>query len=75
MTGPDMERSAYLAQVPFFHSGGCSSTFSSMLNYGNELIIPMPHFDPVAGLKAVRDFPQVTYICGVPTMFNATACY
>ena len=73
MIGPsDAEsgRCGFLAQVPFFHSGGCSSTFSSMLNYGNELIIPMPHFDAMAGLKALKAYDHIAYISGVPTMYN-----
>ena len=30
----------------------------------------MPHFDPVAGLKTLVAYPQISYISGVPTMYN-----
>ena len=56
--------------VPFYHCFGMILANLVCLSVGACIVIPAPHFDPLATLEAI-DAERCTAVHGVPTMFIA----
>jgi fatty-acyl-CoA synthase len=56
--------------VPFYHCFGMVLSNLACLTHGSTIVIPAPHFDAEATLKAVEE-ERCTALHGVPTMFVA----
>jgi fatty-acyl-CoA synthase len=64
------ERDRICVPVPMYHCFGCVMGTMAAITSGATMILPAPHFDPLATLRsAAVERATVTY--GVPTMFIA----
>ena len=64
------ERDRLCVPVPFYHCFGMVVSNLVCLARGAALVIPAPHFEPGAVLRAIQD-ERCTAVHGVPTMFVA----
>lgn len=68
-TGVMDDKETVLGCLPFFHSYGLTAAMNMSIYYGwTNVLIPKP--EALAILKAVEKY-RVTFIPGVPTLFNA----
>jgi len=56
--------------LPFYHCFGMVVSILGCLGHGACVVVPAPHFDPEATLRAVQQ-ERCTALHGVPTMFVA----
>ncbi|MFO0828425.1 MAG: AMP-binding protein [Phycisphaerales bacterium] len=64
------ERDRLCVPLPFYHCFGMVVSNLAALTHGACVVIPAPHFDVGATLKAIAT-ERCTAVHGVPTMFNA----
>ena len=64
------EKDRLCVPVPFYHCFGMVVSNLGCLTHGATIVIPAPHFDPGATLRAIQD-ERCTAVHGVPTMFLA----
>jgi len=64
------ERDRLCVPVPFYHCFGMVVSNLVCLTQGAAIVIPAPHFEPGATLRAIQD-ERCTAVHGVPTMFTA----
>ncbi len=64
------EQDRLCVPVPFYHCFGMVMSTLACLSHGSTLVLPAPHFDPVATLATIEQ-ERCTALHGVPTMFVA----
>ena len=64
------ERDRLCVPVPFYHCFGMVVSNLACLSHGACVVIPAPHFEPGATLRAIEQ-ERCTAVHGVPTMFVA----
>ena len=64
------ERDRLVVPVPFYHCFGMVLANLLCMSVGAAMVVPGPHFDPLATLQAIHN-ERCTAVHGVPTMFIA----